>query len=383
VSDAVSAGSAVSAPSWTLTNDVPLALAETDLEGRLRRANERFCSLVGRAEADLVGVPLRELLHEDDQLGHQRELDALVVDGVGYLRDERYLRPDGGVVRATNEIERTTDTAGRPGLLVAAQATAALLERAELGRARAEAELRRRDEFLNVLSHELRSPLAAILVWARLLRESGEQGADSERGLEVIERSGRAIEKALDDLVQVARIVAGKGELACHSLLDLRAIASAAADATRDEAEKKRVSLARVLPAHALTVSGDPALLQQAIARLLANAVKFTPAGGSIELALEGSATEALVRVSDTGSGMSESFLPLAFEPFRQAAQPNRAHRGLGVGLCIVRHLVTQHGGQVSASSPGPGQGSVFTLRLPLAAPGAGAPVMAPPTEPS
>jgi PAS domain S-box-containing protein len=383
VSDAASASSPAAAPSWTLRPDIPLALAEADLEGRLRRANGRFCSLVGRAEADIVGVTLRELLHEDDQLGHQRELDALVGDGIGYLRDERYLRPDGAVVRATNEIERTTDATGRPALLVAAQATAALLERAELGRARAEAEVRRRDEFLNVLSHELRSPLAAILVWARLLRESGDQGADAERGLEVIERSGRVIENALDDLVQVARIVAGKQELACHSWLDLRAVATVAADAMRDEADRKRVSLACVLPADAVTVSGDPALLQQAVARLLANALKFTPSGGAVELALEGSAAEAVVRVSDTGAGMSEGFLEHAFEPFRQDAHPSRAHRGLGVGLCIVRHLITQHGGQVSATSQGPGKGSVLTIRLPVAAAAADGAATGAPPEPA
>ena len=249
----------------------------------------------------------------------------------------------------------------------AARASTAPLAQAELDRANAEAEVRRRDEFLNTLSHELRSPLAAILVWARLLRESGDEGVDADRGLEVIERSGRAIEKALDDLVQVARIVSGKPQPVSHSLLDLRTVLTAAADAARAEADKKGVRLSRVLPVDAVIVAGDSGLLQQAVTRLLANAVKFTPPEGGVELSLEGSGAEALIRVSDTGAGMGEGFLRVAFEPFRQNAAPNRAHRGLGLGLAIVRHLVLQHGGQVSASSPGPGQGSVFTIRLPLA----------------
>ncbi len=361
------AGVAAAVPAWTLADDAPVALAEADLDGRLRRVNGRFCSLTGREPGALVGVPLRELLHADEQCGHERELRALVEDGVDYCRDERYRRPDGSELWATNEIRRTSDGAS---LLLAAQAAAPSLTRAELGRARAEDELQRRDAFLNVLSHELRSPLAAILVWARLLREGGTPDEDTEKGLEVIERSGRTIERALDDLVQVARIAGGKPPLACDSLLDLRTVLASAADAVHGEAEKKRVSLLRTLPAKPVTVSGDPGLLQQAIARILANAVKFTPADGSVELQLTSTGEEALIRVQDTGAGMSDTFLPHVFEPFRQDAQPNRAHRGLGLGLFIVRDLVTRQGGRVSAASPGPGKGSVFTVFLPVVSPG-------------
>jgi len=167
----------------------------------------------------------------------------------------------------------------------------------------------------------------------------------------------------------VARIVSGKPPLVCHSLLDLRTALTAAAEAVRAEADRKRVSVARTLPSNVVTVSGDAALLQQAVTRLLANAVKFTPPDGSVELSLTRSGAEALIRISDTGAGMSAEFLSHTFEPFRLDAQPNRAHRGLGLGLCIVRDLVTQQGGRVSASSPGLGKGSVFTIGLPLAAP--------------
>lgn len=382
--DAAGPRASGSTASRVFAGDDLVAFAETDLEGRLLRVNQRFCALAGREAPELVGVTLSELLHEDDRAGHALELRALVREGVSYVRDERYLRPDGASVWATNEIERCADWTRQPGLLVAAQASAAQVARAELGRARAMDELRRRDEFLNLLSHELRSPLAAILVWARLLRESGGEGVDAERGLEVIERSGRAIERALDDLVHVARIVTGKPQQISHTLLDLRAVATAAADTVGHEADRKGVKLARVLPANVVTVSGDPGLLQEAVTRLLDNAVKFTPAGGHVELSLDTSGTEARIRVSDTGAGMSSRFLPLVFEPFRQDAMPHRAHRGLGLGLAIVRHVVTLQSGRVSASSPGPGQGSVFDILLPLATPaGPGGAAAGPPPTPA
>jgi PAS domain S-box-containing protein len=365
---------------WVLTEDPPLALAAADLNGCLRRASSRFCSLVGRSEPELRGMPLLRLLHEEDQPAHAQELHALAAGQRPYRRDERYVRPDGTVVWATNEIERS-DEPGEPGLLVVAQASTALLARAELARERAEADVRRRDEFLSVLSHELRSPLAAILVWARLLRDSGYEEVDARRGVEVIERSGRSLERILEDLGHVARISSGKLQLTGRCTLDVRSVAQAAADAMLGEANSKGVQLLRSLPQEPVLVNGDPGRLQQAITNVLSNAVKFTPPEGRIELSLVASGNEAVIRVSDTGEGMSESFVPLVFERFRQGdTTTTRSHHGLGLGLYIVRHLVALHGGRVRAASPGPGQGSVFTITLPLeetsavAAPQEGAP---------
>ena len=180
-------------------------------DGTPLRASARFCALVGRlGQANWRASPLQSLLHEEDRAPHApRPRRAGCRRRAPYRRDERYVRPDGTVVWATNEIDRAAD--GR--LLVVAQTSAALLARAEAARERAEADVRRRDEFLSVLSHELRSPLAAILVWARLLRDSDYEEVDSQRGLEVIERSGRSLERILEDLVHVSRISSGKLQL--------------------------------------------------------------------------------------------------------------------------------------------------------------------------
>jgi len=362
------AGAAAAASSpWVLPSDPPLALALAGADGRIRRVSGRFCSLVGRSEAELRGLPLARLLHEEDQPAHLQELRALPAGGP-YRRDERYVRPDGTVIWATNEIERLDSTGEPDTLLVVARASAALLARAELARERAEADVRRRDEFLSVLSHELRSPLAAILVWARLLRDSGYREVDPQRGLEVIERSGRALERILEDLGHVARISAGKLQLTDRCVLDLRSVTQAAAEGMAAEASAKGVQLRRTLPDAPVLVDGDPGRLQQAITNLLSNAVKFTPAGGRIEVTVAVAGQEAVVQVTDTGEGMAESFVPLVFERFRQGdSTTTRSHHGLGLGLYIVRHLVALHGGRVRAASPGPGQGSVFTITLPLA----------------
>jgi len=343
---------------WVLTPDPPLALALVAADGCIRRASSRFCTLVGRSEAQL---------HEEDQPGHLQELHSLLAGG-RYRRDERYVRPDATVVWATNEIERLLLPGEPETLLVVVQASAALLARAELARERAEADVRRRDEFLSVLSHELRSPLAAILVWARLLRDSGYQEVDAQRGLEVIERSGRSLERILEDLGHVARISAGKLQLTGRCVLDLRSVAQSAADGMAAEAGAKGVQLLRSVPDAPVLVHGDPGRLQQAITNVLSNAVKFTPAEGRVELAVAAAGPEAVVRVTDTGEGMAEGFVPLVFERFRQGdSTPTRSHHGLGLGLYIVRHLIALHGGRVRAASPGPGQGSVFTITLPLA----------------
>ena len=362
-------GTAASASSpWVLSPDPPLALALVGTDGCIRRASSRFCTLVGRSEMELRGLPFARLLHEEDQRAHLQELRTLLAGGGPYHRDERYVRPDASVVWASNEMGRL-DRAGEPDtLLVVAQASAGLLARAELARERAEAEVRRRDEFLSVLSHELRSPLAAILVWARLLRDSGYQEVDAQRGLEVIERSGRALERILEDLGHVARISSGKLQLSGRCILDLRSVAQAAADAMAAEASAKGVQLLRSLADAPVLVDGDPARLQQAIANVLANAVKFTPAEGRIELSVATAGPEAVVRVTDTGEGMAESFVPVVFERVRQSeGTTTRSHHGLGLGLYIVRHLIALHGGRVKAASAGPGQGSMFTITLPLA----------------
>jgi PAS domain S-box-containing protein len=229
---------------------------------------------------------------------------------------------------------------------------------------RAEEASRAKDEFLATVSHELRTPLASILGWTRLLRRGGLAPEKQTRALETLERNARAQTRLVEDLLDVSRIVSGKTRLNVESA-DLARIVESAVESIRPGADSRGIQLqASVVPC---ILAGDPERLHQVLWNLLSNAVKFTPRGGRVSVSMEARDRTATVTVSDTGQGIRPDFLPHVFERFRQAdATATRAHGGLGLGLAIVRHLVELHGGTVSASSAGEGQGSLFTLRLPL-----------------
>ena len=223
-----------------------------------------------------------------------------------------------------------------------------------------------KDRFLAMLSHELRSPLGAIRIWASLLRTGKLDPERSARALEAIERSAVTQAKLIEDLLDVSRIVTGKLVLDVGPV-DLTDVAEAALDAVRAAAEAKQIRLEQVFELTGKQVEGDPARLQQVVWNLLSNAVKFSAAGGRIVLRVSRARSEAVVSVRDEGEGIETEFLPHVFERFRQADNTRtRTHGGLGLGLAIVRDLVAQHGGAVAAESAGKGQGATFTVRLPL-----------------
>ena len=224
-----------------------------------------------------------------------------------------------------------------------------------------------KDQFLAMLSHELRSPLGAIRMWASLLRTGKLDPERRARALEAIERSAVTQAKLIEDLLDVSRIVSGKLVLDVGPV-NLTDVAEAALDAVRGAAEAKGVRLEQVLELTGNQVEGDPARLQQVVWNLLSNAVKFSAAGGRIVLRVSRAGSEAVVSVRDEGEGIEAEFLPHVFERFRQAdSTRTRTHGGLGLGLAIVRDLVALHGGAVAAESNGRGQGATFTVRLPLA----------------
>ncbi|MBD2104063.1 response regulator [Leptolyngbya sp. FACHB-261] len=225
-----------------------------------------------------------------------------------------------------------------------------------------------KDEFLATLSHELRAPLNGMLGWAQLLRRGRLDAATTTRALETIERNTKAQSKLIDDLLDVSRIITGKLRLEVR-LVQLATIIEAAIDAVRIAAQAKDIEIKAVLDRNLELPAGDPDRLQQVIWNLLSNAVKFTPEGGQIQVGLERVHSRVQISVSDTGQGIRPEFLPYVFDRFRQAdSSITRAHGGLGLGLAIVRHLVELHGGTVQAESPGEGQGTTFTVQLPIAA---------------
>ncbi len=236
-------------------------------------------------------------------------------------------------------------------------------------RERTTAELERlnraKDAFLATLSHELRSPLSPIIMWSRTLRSRPLDPEQTQRALEVIERSAMAQVRLVDDLLDVSRINAGTMRLDTHPVA-FAPVIERALDMVRPAAEAKTIAIQSTLDAQATEVLGDADRLQQVVWNLLTNAVKFTPDGGRIEVTLQRAGSDVELRVRDSGQGIPHAFLPRVFDRFAQAdGSTTRAHGGLGLGLAIVQHIVQLLGGRVDADSPGEGQGATFRVRLP------------------
>jgi signal transduction histidine kinase len=226
-----------------------------------------------------------------------------------------------------------------------------------------------KDEFLATVSHELRTPLNAILGWARMLGSMPLPPDRVKHGIATIEHNAAALAHIIDDLLDVSRIVAGTLKLVPQPV-DLAAVAQAALETVRPLAVARDINLTFSPDLLAVeTVTGDAGRLQQVIWNLLANAIKFTLDGGSVDLLIARSNGHMEVRVVDTGQGIGPDFLPHVFERFRQAdGASTRRHAGLGLGLAIVRQIVELHGGNVDATSQGEGRGATFTVRLPISA---------------
>ncbi|MDX6501439.1 MAG: hypothetical protein QOG23_4699 [Blastocatellia bacterium] len=243
-----------------------------------------------------------------------------------------------------------------------------LIESERAARTEAEEANRIKDEFLATLSHELRTPLTAMLGWLSMLRAERLDDETAAHALETVERNARAQAQLIEDLVDVSRIAGGKLKLEVRAI-DLVPVIAAAIDIVRPAADARGVHIQFSRDAGVGAVSGDPARLQQVIWNLLSNAVKFTSRNGHVYVLFRQSNSSAELVVRDTGIGIHPDFLPLVFERFRQAEGPvTRTHRGLGLGLAIVRHLIELHGGTVTAESQGEGLGATFTIRMPLAA---------------
>ncbi|WP_300759558.1 ATP-binding protein [Janthinobacterium sp.] len=248
----------------------------------------------------------------------------------------------------------------------AAEERKVLLDSEREARAEAERTNQLKDEFLTTLSHELRTPLSAILGWAQVLRRGTRDQADLHRGLHSIERNARAQAQLIEDLLDMSRITSDKVMLDMQTIVPATAIASAI-ETLRPAADAKHITLNTVIAPDAGTIIGDPGRMQQVIWNLLSNALKFTPQGGQVTIAVRRDSSYLSITVADNGMGIEADFLPYVFDRFRQAdASTTRKHGGLGLGLAIVKHLVEQHGGTVTASSAGHMQGATFTVRLPL-----------------
>ncbi|MBD2034925.1 PAS domain S-box protein [Leptolyngbya sp. FACHB-321] len=348
------------------------------INGDINEANDEFLRMVGYSRDDLCTGKLRwteitpaEYLPLDEQ-------SILTVQAGEHCvpYEKEYIRKDGS---------RVPVLIGFGLLGEAKQQTIAfildLTERKQLEQTlRTQTEElaqanRMKDEFLAVLSHELRTPLNSILGWARLLRTRQFDPVTTARTLETIERNARLQNQLINDILDVSTITQGRLRLQPQPV-DLATVVTAAIDTMRPAAVAKSITVTWLqdapLETMPLMVLGDPDRLQQAVWNLLANAIKFTPEGGRVDVKLQAARStphlsHAHISVTDTGKGISEAFLPFVFDRFRQAdSSSTRAEGGLGLGLAIVRHLVELHGGTVHADSLGLGQGAKFMITLPL-----------------
>jgi PAS domain S-box-containing protein len=253
----------------------------------------------------------------------------------------------------------------------------AALYRAELrrereARAAAEEANRLKDEFLATVSHELRTPLSSIVGWASILNRAPPSADTLARGLAIIARNADAQRTLIEDILDMSRIITGRLHLEPASV-DLGAVVADAVDVVRPAALAKVIDVRFDHGEGPCRLVGDPVRLSQIVWNLLSNAVKFTPRGGHVEVTLGGAGPAVELRIADSGEGIPPALLPHVFDRFRQAdPSMTRRHGGLGLGLAIVRQIVELHGGSVRAESPGPGQGSTFTIRLPIEGPTAG-----------
>ena len=241
-----------------------------------------------------------------------------------------------------------------------------LLIREQEARREAEVANRVKDEFLATLSHELRTPMTAIVGWSHLLVDSQLDKQQRAQAVEAIGRNARVQVQLINDLLDMSRIITGKLKVE-RQPIKLQSVIPAAIDSVRLAADAKSIRIVTALESDPGIVAGDPDRLQQVIWNLLSNAIKFTPAGGKVTVSLKTENGSLQLAVSDTGQGIKPEFLPYIFDRFRQADGSNRrTHGGLGLGLAIVRHLVELHGGTVHAHSLGEGQGTTIQVQFPL-----------------
>jgi PAS domain S-box-containing protein len=402
----------------TLAEAIPEMVWTTNARGLADYVNQRWIDYTGLSLEETLGYGWQKVLHPEDLKVIIQRWQQSVQAGTLFECEQRFKRASDDTYRW--HLARAYPLRDNQGHIVKWFGTctdihdqkqieaqrAQLLEREKAARAEAEAANRIKDQFLAILSHELRSPLNPILGWTKLLKSRKLDPAATGRALDTIERNAKLQIQLIDDLLDVSRILRGKLSLN-NAAVDLTSVIDAALETVRLAAQTKKIQLEYIpssgesgrgrewenfspsphppIPPSSYIVWGDFNRLQQIVSNLLSNAVKFTPDGGKVEVRLSkrlGTGKEfsqspitnpqspipyAQITVTDTGLGIAPEFLPYVFEYFRQAdSSTTRKFGGLGLGLAIVHHLVELHGGIVTADSPGEGQGATFTVKLPL-----------------
>ncbi|HEX2641213.1 MAG TPA: PAS domain S-box protein [Pyrinomonadaceae bacterium] len=367
-----------------ITDNAQSGLMMTDLDGTITFANPAAERITGYSAGELIGRNWHAAMHNKHPDGTPipaEECDFMkaLLSAAPVVDSEVHFVHKDGHFYPVRRSARPISKGGRPvGIVAEIQDITTekridaerqeILKREKSARLDAEAANRAKDEFLAVLSHELRTPLHSIKGWISILQAGAVDEAGVKHGLEVIARNVNAQNALIEDILDVSRIVVGKLGLET-STVSLAAIVRNVVDEVCMTAETNGITLTAEIDETAGEMEGDALRLRQIVNNLLNNALKFTPAGGSIAVSLTRCGDKACISVTDSGVGVSPELLSRIFDRFQQAdSTSRRSHSGLGLGLAIAKHLVELHGGTISASSGGVGKGSTFTIGLPLAA---------------
>lgn len=353
------------------------AVMGKDLQGNLTSWNASAQKLFGFSADEIIGQPIFRIvppsLHDDERIilaTLKRGESIAPIESIRLAKDGREINvsltispvrtADGAVIGASTIARDITDR------IQAEKERELLLQRAQEARAEAESANRLKDEFLASVSHELRTPLNAIVGWTGLMQTGMLDDQGKTQAIEIIDRNAKLQVRLIEDLLDVSRIVSGNirfepQPVRFHDAID------AAVDSVRPSADAKQITLRVDLDRDMGSVLGDPVRLQQVVWNLLVNAVKFTQEAGIVTVQLRPIKGNAELVISDNGEGIRTDFLPFVFDRFRQAdSTTTRRHRGIGVGLAIVHHLVELHQGTVAAESEGEGKGAAFRVTIPL-----------------
>lgn len=320
-----------------------------------------------------------KIVHPEDAVQMEKAFRQAVERGGSFDFEFRVITNDGRLIWLSSIGRVELDSNGRPIKAVginqditdrkmAEEQIAQLLRQERAAREAAEYATRAKDEILAIVSHELRSPLNAILGWARMLGAQRHNDPEIRKIVDTIDRNGRAQNQLIEDLIDTARIISGKLRLDVKPI-ELSGVVASAIDTIRTAAEAKKINLEFVADDHfdSFIIIGDVDRLQQIAWNLLANAIKFTSEGGSVRTWLSRENSFIRLSISDTGQGIRPELLPYIFDRFRQGdSSTSRRYGGLGLGLALVKHLVEMHGGDIMVESEGEGLGSVFTLLFPM-----------------
>lgn len=316
------------------------------------------------------------MVYPDDRAAAQARLTDALQSGAELQNEYRIIKPSGEIrwLNCKGQIHR--NERGEPVRMLGITQDITEIKHQELqhselltletaARVKAETANQNKDEFLAIVSHELKTPLTAILGWAKILRTRNLDPDGVDRALETIERNAESQAQLIEDLLDVSRMVRGRLALKL-TMVNLYGVISRAIEGVRLTAEAKQLQIDFNAMDLDATIFGDPKRLQQIVLNLLTNAIKFTPEGGKITVQLSSNRSKAQIKVIDTGIGIYPEFLPYVFDLFRQDSSNAASAKGLGLGLAIVRQLVELHHGSVTVESAGEGQGTTFTVCFPL-----------------